>query len=110
MLLAMAPPAGEGGQQQAPGLMIGWIVLMLAIFYFLMIRPQQRREKQRQAMLAAVKSGERVVFSGGMLGTVTNVKDKTLVIKIADNVKVEVVRSAVSRVLEKGENPEEEKK
>lgn len=107
-ILAMAPPAGGSGGQSQPGMMIGWLILMLAIFYFLMIRPQQRREKERRALLDSVKSGDRVVFSGGILGVVTNVKDKTLMVKIADNVKIEVSRSAVSRVLDKGEMPDEE--
>jgi preprotein translocase subunit YajC len=110
--LAMAAPqgGGAGGQQQSPAFMIGWLVLMVGIFYFMMIRPQQRREKERRALLDAVKSGDRVIFSGGMLGMVTNVKDKILVIKIAENVKVEVVRSAVAQVLGKDEEPAAEAK
>ena len=111
LTLAMAAPGGgAGGQSQSPAFMIGWLVLMVGIFYFMMIRPQQRREKERRALLAAVKSGDRVLFSGGMLGIVTNVKDKILVIKIADNVKVEVVRSAVTQVLGKDEEPAAEEK
>lgn len=112
LTLAMAAPqgGGAGGQQQSPVFMIGWLVLMVGIFYFMMIRPQQRREKERRALLNAVKSGDRVIFSGGILGIVTNVKDKILVVKIADNVKVEVVRSAVTRVLGKDEEPAAEEK
>ena len=108
-LLAMAPaPGGSGGAQNSPGMMIGWLVLMLAIFYFLMIRPQRQREKERRTLLDAVKSGDRVVFSGGILGSITNVKDKTLMVKIADNVKIEISRAAVSRILDKGESPDDE--
>ena len=111
LTLAMATPGGSAsGQSQSPAFMIGWLVLMVGIFYFMMIRPQQRREKERRALLSAVKSGDRVLFSGGMLGIVTNVKDKILVIKIADNVKVEVVRSAVTQVLGKDEEPAAEEK
>ena len=107
--LAMAAPAGEGGQaQQSPAFMFGWILLMLGIFYFLLIRPQQKKEKARRALLDEVKTGDSVVFSGGMLGVVTNVKDRTLVIKIADNVKVEALRASVSQVLDKGEKPSDE--
>ena len=80
-----------------------------AIFYFMLIRPQQRRQKERNAMLEQVKSGAKVVFSGGILGIITNVKEKTFVIKIADNVKIEVSRGAVTQVLEKGDELEEEK-
>ena len=74
----------------------------------MLIRPQKRREKERQALLGAVKTGDRVLFGGGMLGVVANVKEKTLIIKIADNVKIEIVRGAVSQVLDKGEVPEKD--
>jgi len=109
LCLAMATQGGAANQQ-SPAFMFGWIILMLGIFYFLMIRPQQKREKARRAMIEAVKSGDRIIFSGGMMGVVKNVKEKTVIVKIADNVKVEILRGAVSRVLEKGEEPEEEKK
>jgi preprotein translocase subunit YajC len=75
----------------------------------MLIRPQKRREKERQELLSAVKTGDRVLFAGGFLGVVANVKDKTLVVKIADNVKVEIVRAAVSQVLDKGAAPEADK-
>ena len=64
------------------------------------------REKERQALLASVKTGDRVLFAGGFLGTVSNVKEKTLTVKIAEGVKVEIARGAVAQVLEKGESPE----
>lgn len=92
--------------QQGPGGIFGspiiFFVLIFAMFYFMIIRPQNRKEKERKTMIAELKTGARVVFAG-MIGTVTNVKDDVFVIKIADNVKVEVLRDAVSRVLEKGE-------
>jgi len=102
--LAMAgAPGGQGGQGGSPGFMIGWLVLMVGIFYFMLIRPQQRQAKERRALLENIKSGDRVIFSGGIIGIVTNVKDKILVVKIADNVKVDVIRGAVSQVLAKDE-------
>lgn len=105
--IAMAPPAGADGQAaQSPLFMFGWIAIMIALFYFMMIRPQQKRAKERQALLNSVKSGDKVVFSGGMLGVVTNVKDKSVMVKIADNVKVEVLRGAISQVVAKGDEPE----
>ena len=97
---------GSGAQGQAQGSPFGMFIPMIiifAIFYFMLIRPQQRKEKERRAMIDAVKSGDKVMFSGGILGTVTNTKENTLVIKIADGVKVEVARGAVARVLDKGE-------
>lgn len=110
-LAMMAPPAegGQGPAQQSSLFMFVWLGLMIVLFYFMLIRPQKRREKERQALLAAVKTGDRVLFAGGLLGTVANVKDKTLVVKIADGVKVEVLRGAVSQVLAKGEDPAEDK-
>jgi preprotein translocase subunit YajC len=76
----------------------------------MLIRPQQRKERERKTMIQNIKSGERVMFSGGILGTVTNVKEHTFVIKIADNTKIEVARGAVSKVLEKGEKPADDEK
>jgi preprotein translocase subunit YajC len=104
-ILAMAPPqGGQGGSGGGMAGMIGYMLIFFAIFYFLMIRPQMRKEKERKALLANVKSGDRVLFSGGILGVVTNVKDDTLVIKIADNVKIEAAKGAVLRVLDKGDD------
>lgn len=99
--MAGAPGEGQGG----PGMMIGWLVIMVALFYFMLIRPQQRKEKERRNMVDNVKSGDRVVFGGGIIGSVTNVKENILTIKIADNTKVEVIRASVTKVLEKNETP-----
>ncbi len=106
-ILAMAAPQGgaQGAAPQSSMFMFVWLGLMVALFYFMLIRPQKRREKERQALLNAVKTGDRVLFAGGFLGVVANVKEKTLVVKIADGVKVEVVRGAISQVLDKGEAP-----
>lgn len=95
-----APATGPGGILNSP---LIFFVLIFMIFYFMIIRPQQRKEKERKAMIDNLKSGTRIVFGGGIMGTVTNVKEDVFVVKIADNVKVEVLRDAVSRVLEKGE-------
>ena len=107
--IAMAAPPAEGGAQAAPsgGFTIGWLVFMVAIFYFVMIRPQKRREKERKAMISAVKSGQRVLLTSGILGDVANVKETTLIVRIAEKTKIEVLKSSVSQVLEKGDAPEE---
>ena len=102
--LPIATGAGAGGTGGF-GMFLPMIAIF-AIFYFMMIRPQQRKEKERRIMIDNVKSGDRVLFSGGIFGTVTNAKSThTLVIKIADNVKIEVARGGVSKVLDKGEKP-----
>lgn len=106
-LLAMAPPPG-GQNQQSPLFFPVMLVFMFAFFYFVLFRPQRQREKQRRELMANIKSGDRVVFSGGIIGIVTNVKEKTFTIKIADNVKIEVSRGAVTQVLDKGELPADE--
>ncbi|MCK5851071.1 MAG: preprotein translocase subunit YajC [Kiritimatiellae bacterium] len=105
--VAQAAPLPAGGGLK--DMMIP-MVIVFAIFYFMLLRPQQRKEKERKKMISDLKSGTRVLFSGGIMGTVTNVKDHTFIIKIAENVKVEVARGAVSRILEKGEKPAEEEK
>ena len=112
-ILAMGMPSAGGGTGAAPqssAFMFVWLGLMVALFYFMLIRPQNRREKERRSLLEAVKTGDRILFAGGVLGVVANVKEKTLIVKIAENVKVEVVRGAVSQVLEKGEAPEQDAK
>ncbi|MCX6998504.1 MAG: preprotein translocase subunit YajC [Kiritimatiellaeota bacterium] len=112
LILAMGqPPAGGGaGGGGSPLQMPVMLLIMVAIFYFMLIRPQQRKDKERRRLLENIKSGDRVAFSGGILGLVANVKDKTLLIKIAENVKVEVSRGAVTQVLAKDEDPETEQK
>ncbi|MFH0880030.1 MAG: preprotein translocase subunit YajC [Lentisphaerota bacterium] len=111
-VVAMGLPGGggSGSEQQSPMFMFGWLAIMIVLFYFMLIRPQQRKEKDRKAMMASIKTGDHVVFGGGLLGIIANVKDKTYIIKVADNVKVEVTRSAVTQVLEKGDQPEADKK
>ncbi len=102
MILATAQPGGGMFNMMVP------MILIFGILYFMMIRPQQRKEKERREMITNLKSGAKVVFGGGIIGTVTNVKDSTFVIKVADNVKLEVLRGAVSRIVEKGERLDEE--
>ena len=83
------------------------MLILFAIMYFLMIRPQKRREKERKEMLDNVQSGSRVLLTSGIIGQVTNVKENTVVIRIAENTKVEAVRAAISQILEKDEIPSE---
>jgi len=108
MVLAMASPGGAGGAAGGGGnpmVMIVYMAIIFGLFYFLMIRPQMRKEKERRKMIEAVKTGDRVLFCGGMIGTVANVKDGVFTIKIGDTTKVEVARGAVYRLLSKDEAP-----
>ena len=80
------------------------LLLMLPVFYFFLIRPQQQRAKQTKQMLEALRRGDRVVTSGGIIGTVAKVvSDTEVAVDIADNVRVRVVRSMISQVLAKPE-------
>jgi len=72
------------------------IVFIFAIFYFLLIRPQQKKQKEHTKMVSELKKNDEVVTNGGMHGTVVNVKDSTLILKIDENVKVEINKSAVA--------------
>ena len=105
LTIAQAAPAAApaGSPFQFPIMM----VLLFGVMYFMMIRPQRRRDKARKAMIAAVKTGERVLLTSGIIGEVSNVKDTTLMVRIAENTKIEVVKSAISQILEKGETPSE---
>jgi len=101
LILADQAAGGPGGG------MMGMLVPMLLIFglfYFMMIRPQQRKEKERQKMIAELRAGQRVLFAGGLLGTVVETRPYTFLIEIANSVRLEVARGAVSRVLKDGEN------
>lgn len=80
------------------------LILLFGIFYFLIIRPQQQRMKAHQAMVAAVKRGDIVVTAGGLIGKVSKVKDDgELMVEIADNVQVRVLKSTLTEVRTKGE-------
>jgi len=96
----MGPPAG-GQQGGNPLGMLMPMLIIFAIFYFMMIRPQQRKDKERRKMIDEIKSGDRILFGGGIAGTVANVKDQVLSVKIAENVKIDIARGAVNRVLGK---------
>jgi len=93
-----APSAGAAIMQQ----MLLFVPLIL-IFYFLIIRPQSQQRKQHQAMIDAVRRGDTVVTSGGLIGKVTKVADNELTIELADGVRVRIVRRMVADVRGKGQ-------
>jgi preprotein translocase subunit YajC len=103
MSMVQAAPSGQAGGPA--GLLLGvapWL-LIFGIFYILMIRPQQRRVKEHQAALGAVKKGDEVITGGGIRGKVTKVSDDEAEVEIAQGVKVRVVKSTITHVL--GNNP-----
>lgn len=99
--MAMSPPA-EGGGQSSPWSMVTLFVPFLLIFYFLLWRPQAKRQKEHQKMLNAIQKGDRIVTSGGLHATVLNVKEEEQVVvaTIAEGVKVEIARASISGVVQ----------
>jgi preprotein translocase subunit YajC len=91
-----AAPQGGGFMEFLP------LVALLAVFYFLILRPQQKRAKEHKALMEALQKGDEVVTIGGMLGTVTKVGEDNVAIEIADNVVIQVQKAAVQNVLPKG--------
>ena len=84
-------------QAQSAGLInLVPLVLIFVVFYFLLIRPQKKQEKEHQKMLAVLKKNDEVVTSGGIHGTIINVKDKSVILRIDDNVKIEVDKNCIA--------------
>jgi preprotein translocase subunit YajC len=90
---ASTPPA-SGGMSSIFGFLP--IILIFAVLYFLMILPQQRRQKKHSQMLEQIKRGDRVVLGSGIHGIVSNVKEQTFLVKVAENTELEVDKSAIS--------------
>ena len=96
-LIAMAPSGGgESGNLISTIVMFGAIFV---IFYFMIIRPQQKRSKERDKMLSNIAKGDKVVTSGGMHGTIAGLDEKTVLLEVGDKVKLKFERSAISQVL-----------
>lgn len=93
-----APGQAQGGSKMFGSTMIMMLV-MFVIIYFLMIRPEQKKQKDRQKLIKELKKGDRVLLSSGIYGSVGNIKDSTVMVKIADNTVIEVAKSAVTTVL-----------
>lgn len=96
----MGQPGDQGGGLTSTLIMFALIFL---IFFFMIIRPQQKRQKERQKMLDALKKGDKVLTSGGIHGTIVGIEEKTVLVQIADNVKVKVDRGSVSGVTKEAE-------
>lgn len=104
-------PAAEQAQGAAPSAapsgnpltgMLPMFIAFIAIMYFMMIRPQQKREKERRAMLGALAKGDVVVTSGGICGTIVNMSDDNVRLRVDDGVTIDFVRSAVVQVTSRG--------
>ena len=94
---AMGGSGGAGGQGGGIGAFIP-LILMFAIFYFLLIRPQQKKAKAHRELVAALKKGDKVVSSGGLHGVVTGLTDEVVTMEVAPKVRVKVSRGSISGV------------
>ena len=94
-LAMIAEPSGSAG-----GLAFLLPLLLIPVLYLLMIRPQQKRQKQWNAMLDSMKAGDRVTTAGGIRGTILSIKDDVIIVRVApDNLKLEVAKSAIASVI-----------
>ncbi|HEY7744013.1 MAG TPA: preprotein translocase subunit YajC [Burkholderiales bacterium] len=94
---AQGAPAAGGGFES-----LILIVLMFAVLYFLMIRPQMKRAKEHKTMIEALQKGDEVVAGGGLLGRISKISDTYVTVEVADNVEIQMQRGAVQLVLPKG--------
>ncbi|MGZ4966998.1 MAG: preprotein translocase subunit YajC [Chthoniobacterales bacterium] len=92
-------PAGQGAG------LISFLpfIFIFVIMYYVMIRPQMRRQKEQARLVSALKTGDRVITASGIHGLISNVKDRTVIVKVADNVKIEMEKSAITTVANNGE-------
>jgi len=107
MFFSLSEVLAQAASPTAPGGLLGnpmvFMVLMFVMMYFLLIRPQRQRQKEVEKLVSGVKVGDHVIMNGGEHGLITSVKDKTVMVKIADNVKVEYERSAIGSVSKKSD-------
>ncbi|MEY2538861.1 MAG: preprotein translocase subunit YajC [Verrucomicrobiota bacterium] len=77
---------------------------MIVIMFFVVVRPQRKRQQEQQRLVSSLKTGDRVVTNAGIHGLISNVKDTTVIVKVADNVKIEMEKSAIGSVLKSNES------
>jgi len=95
-----APAAAAGGESSLLGMLP--LVLMFVVLYFVMIRPQMKRQKEHKSMLEALAKGDEVVTSGGLLGKITKIGETFVGLEVSNGIELQVQRSAVAQVLPKG--------
>ncbi|MGF1655499.1 MAG: preprotein translocase subunit YajC [Verrucomicrobiales bacterium] len=106
LTLAQAEPGPGGGGFE----LFMPLIFMFVIFYFLLIRPQQKQRKEHEKLIQSVRSGDKVVTNAGIHGIVTNVKERTVHLKIADNVKIELEKFAIASLTRDEDEEEKEAK
>ena len=91
--------AGQEGGQQSPYQFLIFMGLLFAVFYFILIRPQQKRQKDQRQLLQNLKKGDKVITTGGLQGTIVNLTDTVVTVEIADKVKVKVGRNYIAGLI-----------
>jgi preprotein translocase subunit YajC len=99
-LFAQAAPSGAGGGMGG-GTMIIFYGLLFVAMYFLMIAPQRKKQKELEKLIASLSTGDEIMTTGGIFGTITNVKDDRFVVRIADNTKIEIAKTYIGTVISK---------
>lgn len=110
LAFAMGGAAGGGGAAGNPLGAFVPLILMFAIFYFLLIRPQQKKAKQHKEMISNLKVGDRIVTNGGLYGTIVRMTENRLILEIAEKVQVEMLRNTVADKAEAFEKLEKQEK
>ena len=105
-IIAMAQPSNADGKVASPLASFVPLIVLMVIFWFLLIRPQQKKQKMHQQMLTKIKSGDRVVTSSGIIGTVVAVKEKSITVRTAGDTKLELTKGAVAEIVEGSESSE----
>ena len=97
-----APAAAAGGDMQSSLMSMLPLVLMFVVLYFVMIRPQMKKQKEHRSMIEALAKGDEVVTGGGLLGKVTKLSESTVSLEVVNGIEIQVQRSAVVQILPKG--------
>lgn len=93
--------SSQSGEGSNPFMMFVPIILIFVVFYLILIRPQQKKQKEHKNLLSQLKKGDRVVTNGGIYGTIVDAKEHVAVLKVAENVKIEIIKSAIATIIEK---------
>ena len=109
-LMPAGQGSGQGGGAGSTAMTILPFVAIVAIFYFLILRPQNKKQRETKNMLASLKKGDRVVTIGGIHGVIQSVKDNTVIVRVDENVKLEFNRAAISNVERQARDDSDDKK
>src|SRR5690554_4801572 len=100
LLLAQAETAAQAQPASNPGMLLIWMIVVFAVFWIMMVMPQRKQQKKREAMLNALKKGDKVITIGGIHGEITKIDGDDILLRVGDKVELKMLRSAVSRVKE----------